>query len=546
MHRRVFHCRALATSLVSVRRRHVPFSRAPCTRLLRRFKTTSSTLTQLHTDNNNHVPPLAIRTALVSSTVALGTPAFPAIGLVNLVLRIVLPEAHLRAAMSGAWGTLFTYAAFTLTPELYTWAPALLPFAIGNGVAAGAVYGALDVTSGGPKSALLQRIYSGTAMGAIVGYVGPRFFYGPAFYGLYGLEGVSETMQAIMGMPFVTFTSVATGAVAGTVMYPLLYYPTNGIRGMHWINFSAPALLLAGVAACWLYTPSQDWSVPPGAYIPPEEVELLDSILRYNNATHQVETYSLSKQSWLGPPALGEQGRVLAHAVRTRQLGSGKWWWDDAGPAFDDLFLAWMYYSFGFNPNNAQGRVVVAKDAQSIQTAEETMLKTDGIVGYILDKNQGRTDEALSELMDRMNNMNQQSMTRSTRSNNRTKIQKLETLATVSIAVELLMMLQSKKDALRLKPDEKKRLCQTLEHDIRQRVPGVKLYVAEEEGSAGGESIESQLRQLSWNGGDFDAARNKWEQIARNDKRKRWRDTAISVVAVGFSLAGMFLIGPNR
>ena len=61
--------------------------------------TTSTTST---TNNNNIInsqPPLPIRIALVSSTTALATPSFPALGFLYLVLRVTIPDDNLRKVM---------------------------------------------------------------------------------------------------------------------------------------------------------------------------------------------------------------------------------------------------------------------------------------------------------------------------------------------------------------------------------------------------------------------------------------------------------------
>ena len=60
--------------------------------------TTSTTST---TNNNiiNSQPPLPIRIALVSSTTALATPSFPALGFLYLVLRVTIPDDNLRKVM---------------------------------------------------------------------------------------------------------------------------------------------------------------------------------------------------------------------------------------------------------------------------------------------------------------------------------------------------------------------------------------------------------------------------------------------------------------
>ena len=125
---------------------------------------------ELQQELPKHEPPLPIRVALVSATTALATPVFPAIGFVNLFLRVVLPEAKLRATISTSIGSVLSFATWTLIPAFYNVAPAILPCAVGNGVVAGATYGVIDAVSGGPTSRILQRnpLVAG-GIGAITG-----------------------------------------------------------------------------------------------------------------------------------------------------------------------------------------------------------------------------------------------------------------------------------------------------------------------------------------------------------------------------------------
>jgi hypothetical protein len=78
---------------------------------------------------DNHQPPLPIRIALVSTTTALATPSFPALGFLYAVMRFTVPDANLRKAMEGRWGTLLSFTTWTLLPKLYhgTVASLILP-----------------------------------------------------------------------------------------------------------------------------------------------------------------------------------------------------------------------------------------------------------------------------------------------------------------------------------------------------------------------------------------------------------------------------------
>ena len=78
-----------------------------------------------------------MRIALVSTTTALATPSFPALGFLYLVLRVTVPNADLRKAMEGRWGALLSFTTWTLLPKLYQGSVAslILPFSVGNAVA---------------------------------------------------------------------------------------------------------------------------------------------------------------------------------------------------------------------------------------------------------------------------------------------------------------------------------------------------------------------------------------------------------------------------
>ena len=92
-------------------------------------------------------PPLPVRAGLVGATTALATPLFPVIGFNQLAFRFLDPAT--RMALTGGVSMLY-FSAVTLTPEAMRWAPLMLPFAVGNGATAGALYLGADVAAGGP------------------------------------------------------------------------------------------------------------------------------------------------------------------------------------------------------------------------------------------------------------------------------------------------------------------------------------------------------------------------------------------------------------
>ena len=140
-----------------------------------------------------------------------------------------------------------------------TVASLILPCAIGNAIVAGSVYGLIDVacnhrnnnllarSGSGSGSTVLQNPMTGAGIGMSVGYIAPNYIYGPVMEQIYALEGMSTSMHQLMAFPYATEVSVITGAIAGTVLHPLLYYPINGVPGLHWKYFSGVAL--AGVLA---------------------------------------------------------------------------------------------------------------------------------------------------------------------------------------------------------------------------------------------------------------------------------------------------------
>ena len=178
---------------------------------------------------HRHQPPLPIRISLVSSTTALATPSFPALGFLYLVLRITIPNEHMRQAMVGQWGTVLSFTTWTILPTLHhgSVASIMVPFALGNAVVAGSLYGIVDLACGEPNNnnsnKILQTPYiCGLGIGASVGYIAPKYLYGPIMEHLYGLDGMTQSMQTIMSDNLTT--------VAGILLHPMLYYPTHGIK----------------------------------------------------------------------------------------------------------------------------------------------------------------------------------------------------------------------------------------------------------------------------------------------------------------------------
>ena len=194
-----------------------------------------------------------------------------------------------------------------------------LPCAIGNAIVAGMVYGAADVACGGPDGpgcwwAMRRPYVLGSGAGAIVGYVAPRYVYGPLAEGIYGAEGMSSSMGILMAMPYVAEVCVVTGAVAGMLLHPLLYYPIRGVPGWHWAYLSGTALLAVVASSFYVYRGREDARLPApaGSFVEPSRREVVDSILRYDRASGEVRTYSLYRQGFVGPADKCMEGRRTA------------------------------------------------------------------------------------------------------------------------------------------------------------------------------------------------------------------------------------------
>jgi hypothetical protein len=77
----------------------------------------------------------------------------------------------------------------------------MVPFALGNAVVAGSLYGIVDLACGEPNNnnsnKILQTPYiCGLGIGASVGYIAPKYLYGPIMEHLYGLDGMYDTIYA--------------------------------------------------------------------------------------------------------------------------------------------------------------------------------------------------------------------------------------------------------------------------------------------------------------------------------------------------------------
>jgi len=497
---------------------------------------TSDSITS--TNSNLHQPPLLGRIALVSGTTALATPAFPALGFLYAVLRITVPDANARKLMEGRWGTLLSFTTWTLLPNLYSGAVTslILPCAISNALVAGGMYGLIDVVSGGPKgdnNTLLETPWiTGAGIGATVGYIAPNQVYGPVMEYAWQIEGMTQSMKYLMSVPFATEVSIATGAVAGMILHPLLYYPIHGINGIHW---GVP--LAAVTSALYFIYYGRDESglpVPEGSYVARSDLELVESILRYNNTSGQIETYSLKSDQFIGSVEKCLQGREIAELSRSYSNSSS--WGNNNKVVFDDRLLAFVYNYWDVKTATRYPEHVVSNipSKSSLQLKQDSMLLTDASVATLLRKNDL---EAIQTALDDADDK------KSSDIKQQSSVADLKSQTEVNIALELLMLIrQASKEEDGVLPKQYTDEIPKLEKYIRRKRPQIVLYTNDEE--CKGESVESQLRNCDWKRRrkeDLSSALEQWHHV-QEESYKSWRKKALLASSVVLSIGCSLLL----
>ena len=520
-----------------------------------------------------------MRVCLVSATTALATPAFPVLGFLYLTARIALPDAQLRRAMEGRWGGLVSFAAWTLLPNFYGGAAAslLLPFAMGNAVVAGAAYGAADVAvaavgggGGGTSENIANRIMGaphllGSGVGATVGYVAPHHLYGPMLETMYGMDGMSSSIQHIVNLPYVTSTCVVTGAVAGMVLHPLLYYPVHGVPGWHWGVLSGTAFAAVIASSFYVYRGREDarLPLPEGCYVDPSAREVVDSILRYDVAQREVRTYSLHGGEFVGPPDRCMEGRRIAEACRSYSGGkadwantkiwgrgsnddkwgggSGKFGWNVWGAAwdgseravFDDRVLAFVYnyWDAGTRARYPE-RLVTIKSEAELQRTQNSAAWTDAVAACIILRDENVVAGTMEEVLTIIEDLN------SSNKGQKFMSYKVKLLEDASAAIELLMIMKRSNQA-----ESSGVSVEALERFVRERFPELTLYSADERYP--GMSVESQLRVADWNGSGLSNALDRWMSIQEMEMQRIWKNRRLLLVVSGIilSIAGSMLRG---
>lgn len=451
--------------------------------------------------------------------------------------------------MEGVWGTLLSFTTWTLLPTLYhgTVASLILPCAVGNAIVAGGVYGLVDLACGGPSSSsdsmnkvLRNPLITGSGIGATVGYVAPHYLYGPVMENLYAMDGMSQSMHYVMGLPFATEVSVATGAVAGLILHPLLYYPMNGISGMHWGYFTGTALAAVTSALVYVYYGREDVGlpVPEGSFIEPSKIEMIDSIMRYNNVSGELETYSLNKQKFIGSSDKCLEGQTIAEASRSYAKSGNV--------VFDDRLLAFVYNYWDVNAKTRYpDHILNMKTKRELQQKQNSMALTDASVVAILhDEKYGTIQNESASITNSSDVMKILATIDGLNPLNRGRKQLSPTfkyLEEVSVAIELLMIVkQSKQEHPYINIP-----VPTLERFIRRRCPELTLYTSEEQYA--GESVETQLRIANWKGPEISHAMNRWTRIQEKETYRTWRNRAFFVATgVFLSIAGSMLQGGSR
>ena len=449
----------------------------------------------------------------------------------------------------------------------------IVPCAIGNGIVAGCVYGVVDCglrgNGGGDGdggavpstngSRIMQTPWiSGAGIGATVGYIAPKYTYGPIMEHIYGMEGMTSSLDHVLNiLPYATEVSVVTGAVAGTILHPLLYYPTHGIPGLDWRYFSGAALAMVSSALYYVYYGQEGVGlpVPEGSFIELSKLEAVDSILRYNPASGTVDTYSLKSHKFVGEGMeMCLEGRRLADCSR-RYAGNKSG--TTAKAVFDDRLLAFVYNYWDSNANSRYpDHVVTIKPKRVVQQTQDSMVMTDAVVATLLfrDSNGGICNSTrdsgndsietncksqdLHDILSKISDLDKNRI-----DGKKQSFINFDSMDDVCVAIELLMLLRSttsSKESLKNNNLLKEAIIPELESFIRSRLPAITLYTMDEKYS--GESVESQLQSAGWKGPELSQAFDQWEHVHKQEVYRTWRNRFVLVAtSVILSIGGSLL-----
>ena len=398
----------------------------------------------------------------------------------------------------------------------------------------------LDLATGGPNSNNTNKILQtpwicGSGIGGGVGYIAPNYLYGPMMENMYALDGLTESMNTIMSYSMTTELSVVTGMVAGTLLHPMLYYPIHGIKGQKWQYFSGSALCISSAALAYVYYGRENVGlpIPDGSFIDPNKMASVDSILRYNNNTDKVETYSLEREKFIGSSEQCIEGQRIADISRSYTSNSDK-------VVFDDRIIAFVYNWWDAKAKDKYPEHIVnIKTQDELQQIQNSMTYTDVAVAAILssDKESDHKANTKDVVMNIINNLNAQNEGRQ----GQLKSTSFKQLEDVTVAIELLMTMKiDQPSSTTTKTHDDDALRQTLEQFIKKRYPTLTLYTSDEQYKD--ESVESQLKNAKWRGPEYSDAINRWTHVHEKERYWTWRNRSLVVVSgVLLSIAGSLL-----
>ncbi|KAL3763221.1 hypothetical protein ACHAW5_005181 [Stephanodiscus triporus] len=348
---------------------------------------------------------------------------------------------------------------------------------------------------------------------------------------------MSSSMGILMAMPYVAEVCVVTGAVAGMLLHPLLYYPIRGVPGWHWAYLSGTALLAVVASSFYVYRGREDARLPApaGSFVEPSRREIVDSILRYDRASGEVRTYSLYRQGFVGPADKCMEGRRIAAACRSYSAKSGN-------AVFDDRVLAFVYNYWDVDTKvRYPERIVNIKAEEDLQLTQNSAASTDALVAFILRNERfdvdrtstgsdsshdgGGDGDGTAKVLTVINDLN-------SLSKGRNLTYRARQFEDVYAAVELLMIMkQSNLSEL------KDVSVETLERFVLKSFPELILYSADEQYR--GISVESQLRIANWKSPELNHAIEKWKSVQERETRRIWTNRSLFVVSgILLSIAG--------
>ena len=416
----------------------------------------------------------------------------------------------------------------------------ILPFAVSNAIVAGSLYGMLDLATGGPNNnnnKILQTPWiCGSGIGGGVGYIAPNYLYGPIMENMYGLDGMSKSINTLMSYSMTTELSVVTGMVAGTLLHPMLYYPIHGIKGQKWQYFSGSALCITSAALAYVYYGRENVGlpIPDGSFIDSNKMAIVDSVLRYNNTTNTVETYSLEKEKFIGSSTQCIEGQRLADISRSYIANSNK-------VVFDDRVIAFVYNWWDAKARDKYPEHIVnIKTQDELQQIQNSMTFADVAVAAILSAD--KESDSKDVVMNIIKNLNAQSEVRQ----GQLKSTSFKQLEDVTVAIELLMTMKKKQQedqqltTATTTTHDDDALRQTLEQFIKKRYPALTLYTSDEQYKD--ESVESQLKNANWKEPEYSDAFKRWTHVREKETYRTWRNRSLIVVSgILLSIAGSLL-----